>query len=79
MSPRLLRLHCNTKKLFRQAIRKNIRLFFLKINKNRLNQTMFLEKKIILIPVKRYYNKTTEEFAGGNGVQGIVKYIEGKL
>ena len=40
---------------------------------------MFLEKKIILIPVKRYYNKTTEEFTGGNGVQGIVKYIEGKL
>lgn len=35
---------------------------------------MLLEKKIILIPVKRYYNKTTEEFAGGNGVQGIVRF-----
>lgn len=40
---------------------------------------MVLEKKIILISPKRRYNKTTEELAGGNRVQGIVKYIEGKV
>ena len=32
---------------------------------------MFLEKKIILIPVKRYYNKTTEEFAAETGCREL--------